>query len=388
MRCLELVDDIVLAKDEIFWKKKYFLISEKRGKYLKLTEEQYKFYDKVIQSCCSDFNEVELEEAIKKYSNEKISLKQLKETLKKYNLLKEPTVKEQKCTVELEFSSRKVCEINLYNIQIKYERGLKYLWNIIKLISNTLILLATVIFLKNLQDGIVGFKNTEVYITDINYIFLGVGLFLCVVLHEIGHLLSANNNGIKWKNINFALRWGISFVYYVKYKNFYAHSSKEKLYTILSGVYMNFVQVCMCYIIYYYYDIPEAKFLMIVNILSITNNLLPKGTCDGYHALCILTGLEGIRWKMLKLIAKILKDSKYILKIIKDKTSLLLIVYFVFSYTLSLYACYKFFLYICDYLLLISNYWARNISILFVGFIIFATVMSNVVKLIRSIKRM
>ena len=48
MRCLELVDDIVLAKDEIFGKKKYFLISEKRGKYLKLTEEQYENPDSCV----------------------------------------------------------------------------------------------------------------------------------------------------------------------------------------------------------------------------------------------------------------------------------------------------------------------------------------------------
>lgn len=388
MSCLEVVDDIVLSRDEFFGKKKYFLISEKRGKYLKLTEEQYKFYDKIFQCCRNDCNEMELEKIVKEYSNEKISLKQLKETLKKYNLLKDPVVNEQKCTVELEFSSRKVCDICLNNIQIKYGKGLRFLWNVIKILSNILILIAVAFFLRNLHDGIIGFNNTEIYISDINYIFLGTGLLLCVFLHEIGHLLSANYNGIEWKNINFALRWGVSLVYYVKYKNFYAHPSKAKLYTILAGVYMNFVQVCIYYIIYCYCNIPEAKFLIVVNALSISNNLLPKGTCDGYHALCILTGLEGVRWKMLKLIAKILKNPKQIITIIKDRTSLLLILYFILSYSLSLYACYNFFLYICDYLVLISNYWIRNISILFVGFIILATVMSNVIKLVRSIKRM
>ena len=184
------------------------------------------------------------------------------------------------------------------------------------------------------------------------------------------------------------MRWGINFVYYIKYRNFYANSSANKLKVILAGVFMNFVQACFYYSCFVYFERIEFGVLLVVNILGIINNLLPKGASDGYHAFGIITGLEGIRWKMLKTISILLNNPKRIKEVLKDYSNLLLMGYFIGSYAVSLWGCYKVLISTNNYLEMIGNSKLAMYLVYGTSLFIILSVLSNICKLYKNVKGM
>ncbi|RDY31929.1 M50 family metallopeptidase [Lachnotalea glycerini] len=386
-----IVDDIIITDDKFCGKYKYFMISESRGKYIKLRKSQYEFYKNLIP-CFLETTDIEkLESAVQKYSQGKISLENISQTFQKHNLLRE-SVEERKGTVEVEFSSIKVCEIPLTQFQKEHKKLLRIMWNMMCLIS-ALSIVGCVVLLFLRHNGLLGMiestqNNSWRDILNMNIPLLLLGMFWCIAGHEIGHLLTADHYEMEWKNINFALRWGISLVYYVKYKNFYAHPSKVKLKIILAGTAMNMIQACVYFSLYLIFPSVESVVLLTINLLSTLNNILPKGTSDGYHAFCILAGLEGIRWKMLKLISEIIKYPSNFIKLFRNRENILLLLYFGCSYFISLFSCYKLLISSNNYLSVLNEDVIRNVCIW--GFTIYVCfgVCYSLNKLIRNLKGM
>ena len=388
------VDDIVVTEDYFMKKHKYFMVSDSRGKYIKLTPNQYNFYKTMIPWFLKTDDETKLKEVLSEYTNGAIAFEALKKSLQEHNLLREATA-ERKGTVEAEFTSNRLCEIPLDKFQKKYAKGLNMCWYLLVIVALLSVIAATAIGVRYVQvnHGFSFLRNENTKLTwdnieNINLWIILIGGFLCIFGHEIGHLLSAVHYGIEWKTITIALRWGISLVYYVKYKNFYAHKSRNKLIVILSGVIMNLTMANLFFLLYVNSPHIEYAFIILINLLGMLNNLLPKGTSDGYHAFCTIIGIEGIRWKMLKNISNVMKNPGKISQYCKQKESVVLFAYFIVSYGISLYGCYKIILSAGEWFLLLESNEIRNYARYGFTSLVCLGVIGNLIKLFKNVKEM
>ena len=320
-----IVNDIKVTEDVFMKKRKFFLMSDSRGKYMRLTEPQYRFFSAVIPLLLETDDEDELSRRLMEETDGNVGLEQIKTVFGKYNLLS-ASCEERKGTVEAEFTSNKVCEIPLGRIQRKAGKFFSFLF---MLLTVSFVLLAVftaagVAVRAYSGERLIQLRELTSYgmFLEMDLLIILPGLAMCIIGHELGHLLTAHKAGIEWKSITFALRWGISAVYYVKYRDFYNNSSRNKLAVILAGVTMNLL-------------------MSMIYIIGIFKNIMPSGTSDGYLACCIITGMEGIRWKMLKRISLILNNPREIMTVLRDRESRFLIMYFAASYSVSIFGFYR-----------------------------------------------
>lgn len=386
-----IVEDVCLTDDYFLNKHKYFLSSESRGKYFKLNKTQYDFFYSLIPVLKNTDDREEIEKFLMETSNGNMGISQLDKILKRYNIFFE-SFEERKGSVEAEFTSNKLFELSLEGLQKKGKTLLNILWWILLFVSMISILGMTVLWLGEVTNlSFIDFRRTaSCYKTDgtYNWLLLIIGTIMCIVVHELGHLLSANHFGIEYKSITVALKWGISPIYYIRYKNFYHHPSLHKLISILSGVWMNLFKVSVYYIVGSFIPMRELDYLILMNLMGILNNILPKGTSDGYHAFCILIGIEGIRWKMLRRVSLMLNCKDKRNEIIKDRETRLLILYFFTSYGISIYGCFNIFKAVLSYLTVFDNKILEIGLQILVGIIIFLGLSLNIVKLKNNVKRM
>lgn len=80
---------------------------------------------------------------------------------------------------------------------------------------------------------------------------------------------------------------------------------------------------------------------MFLNVGIIVSSIFPLGSSDGYHVFAIVAGVEGMRWKIIKSMSRIIKEPKYYFLFIKDKTNQLLLIYFVITYSVGIAGCYN-----------------------------------------------
>lgn len=385
-----IVDDIIVTEDVFLKKKKYFLSSESRGKYIKLTEEQYYLFSKVVPIMLSCDDEEKIEEKFFLETGQKIETAKISQVLERHNLLNE-SHQERKGTVEAEFTSNKVCELKLDRFQERFRNVFSLLW---WFLAVTFILLlgavAAGIYIRytNGKD-LISLKQMDSLgiFLKMDPLILSIGLIMCIVGHEAGHLLTAHYAGIKWKSITIALKWGISAMYYVKYYNFYNNSSRKKLAVILSGASMNLYMSMILLLLDWYAPHTEFEVIMFVNLLGILKNLLPKGTSDGYHAFCIVAGIEGVRWKMLKSISLILNKPREIAVLLKSKENIILFMYFILSYSVSVIGFYKIIMNMVG-AVTANSIVGKLFIVIGITLIIFFGFARNIIKLFKNIKRM
>lgn len=387
---ITVVDDIIVYQDKFLGKVKYFMVSESRGKYIKLTKVQYEFFKDIIPLCIQAKQTKEVETYLRQTTSN-CSVDKLYKIFQKYNLLLEEK-QERKNSVELEFTSTKLFQVTLDRFQEKHQRLLKFAWIMLLIISICTVLATGILFYIN-KAGLLEQLDQVQYnsykdMLSMNTIFLLIGFIWSIMCHELGHLLTANHYGMKWKNINVGLRWGVNFVYYVKYKNFYAHSSVIKLKIILAGVLMNLIQVFFYLSWYLINPSIEVLVLLTINLFGILSNINPNGTGDGYHAFCIIAGLEGIRWKMLHVVSEIIKSPRKIKTIYQSKLNIGLLLYFVISYIVSVYTCFKVLTKYGDYFSVINNEKVRYILFSLVVCYFCLGITLNIYKLIKNLKGM
>ena len=283
-------------------------------------------------------------------------------------------------------------ELSLFSLQQKLKTILNVLWWITLIFTSLLIVSAIILHGNAIYQEYISKKvyNQKVIIdwTKINVWMILFGGIFSIVGHEIGHLLSANHYGIEWKSITIALKWGISPVYYIRYKNFYMHESWKKIIVILSGIWMNIAMIATYFILYTFKPGVELLFLITVNVMNIISNILPKGTSDGYHFFSTLIGIEGIRWKMLKKISEMLNNPKQVLNLLKDNITKLLFIYFVTSYGVSIYGCFRILNSLLNNISFLEDTNLRMLLSVLVTLVILLGFILNFFKLFKSVKRM
>lgn len=383
------VDDLQIYHETFLGKKKYFMVSEKRQKYLRLNESQYEFFT-ILKSCFDGKHTArEFGEKINSFGKGDISVESAIETMYKHNLLKEQ-YEEIKPKVELELSSKKVCEIDLGQLQEKYALGLKALDVMINVLGVMAILFTLYLMIFNMPliriviEGTGNFSWKNVSPKD--FVFIAILSLLAVPIHEFGHLLAANRYNVRWKTFTFALKWGVNPVYYIKYYNFYTNTSKNKILILLSGVYYNLLQACVFFILLIAVGDWRFAVLSIINLGCIVSCMMPSGTSDGYHVMSLFLGIEGIRWKMLSLVSSIIKQPSTIVDVFKSKENVGLFIYFIVSYGIGIYGCYALMLTLLDYLHIFSAD-KLIISIVLVIWLV-ASVGTSIVKFGNNLKKL
>lgn len=386
-----IVNDIKVTEDVFMKKRKFFLMSDSRGKYMRLTEPQYRFFSAVIPLLLETDDEDELSRRLMEETDGNVGLEQIKTVFGKYNLLS-ASCEERKGTVEAEFTSNKVCEIPLGRIQRKAGKFFSFLF---MMLTVSFVLLAVftaagVAVRAYSGERLIQLRELTSYgmFLEMDLLIILPGLAMCIIGHELGHLLTAHKAGIEWKSITFALRWGISAVYYVKYRDFYNNSSRNKLAVILAGVTMNLLMSMIYIILDWYMPRTEFEILIFINLIGIFKNIMPSGTSDGYLACCIITGMEGIRWKMLKRISLILNNPREIMTVLRDRESRFLIMYFAASYSVSIFGFYRIIRSMLGMLTANGDPLSSAGIIAAVAALVIFGFIGNIIKLYKKVKRM
>lgn len=335
-----IVDDIRVSKDKFCGKVKYFMASEKKEQFFKLNEVQYNFFAEFLPYALEEHNTTKLEEKCRIISNGKISLQTIIKMLYRYNLF-ENGEREIKSKVTIDYNSRKFVEVKLDRLN-RYQKQWKILFYIMLTISFVMIgasIIEMIFYHDNIYKIINGIKFSmdTIGLKSIVAVIIIVGL--SVILHEMGHLLTAQVLGIEWKSISVSFVWGLNPIFYVRYKNFCIHKSKNKVKVLLMGIFINFIQV----LVYIQLSLISRNGIfvlgIILNVGCIINSILPLGTSDGYQTLAIVLGLEGARWKALTMIGQVFKRPKEVKSIINKKEDLIFIIYIIIAYIIGIFGC-------------------------------------------------
>lgn len=118
------VSDLKIYQERFLGKDKFFMVSEQREKYLKLSRMQYEFYKQIMVFMDGKHTEQDLDEKLHVMTAGKMNAEQLINTMYRSNLL-EKQYEEPNSKVELELSSTKVCEIPLKAFQEKNSKAIK-----------------------------------------------------------------------------------------------------------------------------------------------------------------------------------------------------------------------------------------------------------------------
>lgn len=384
----KVVEDLILYEDKFLGKEKFFLITDERGKYIKLTKNQFEFYKLILPYLDGNFTVEEFQNILAEYSNNTIHADNILQVLYKNNLLEEKR-EDSKSKVELELSSQKVIEKSLKDFEEKHSKAISILDIFFRLAAVVIIIIALILVCFNgalikevyAQTKIFSWSNVKPF----DFIFIALFSVLAIPIHELGHLLCAHRLGVKWKSFTFALRWGISPVYYIKYYQFYSNKSKVKIKILLSGIYMNFVQACLFFILLVFtYDWKMAV-LAILNLGMVVSCIFPSGTSDGYHVMSMVLDLEGIRWKMIQSVSKVVKNPKEFFTLIKQREQVILFLYFGISYTMGILGSIILLSTIIDYLHIFSA--DKFIAVIIVFVCGIASLLFNIIRFVSNLKK-
>ncbi len=341
--------DSQLFHEKFLWNEKYFLSSDKKERYLKLTKEQFEFYTILLPYLDGTRDKKSVEYDLRKVYGKDINIDGALRVLVKYNLL-DNISKDETSRVEMDLSSNKIKEISMIEFQEKNKKILTIFFYLVLILSLICISVGSYyLFMYKMgigEDYI--FRNNNFKLKDIslqNLLLITIFGIASLVIHECGHILMAIKLDVKIKSINFVLKLGVIPAFYVKYKNLYAVNSKKKILILLSGVFMNLVQASIFWMLMCNTQSWVYGAIMTINLMNIITNLSPISTSDGYHVISILFGLEGLRWNMLKEVGRIIKRKKKNI----DKKSIFFIFYFLISYGLTIKCAYDLVMMILEY---------------------------------------
>lgn len=346
------VDDLCFSKDKFRGKEKFFMASDQRSEYLKISKNMYGLLTKLLPEI-KDRNQQEAEMICLQLSDGTINLKQVGDILAKYNLLEIPT-KEVKSKVVFDLNSRKLIEVPLEQVQSKHLKLFNWLYCLGKYFTYALLIcaVANLIFnYSNFYEIFIinnGFSWSNLRISSFLMIFM-ISI-LGLIIHEMGHLFMATHCDIKWKSITVALIWGVSPVFYIRYKNLCIYPTMIKIKVLFAGIYMNIVQAALFYLLFVYTRNWLMAIGIFINLMLALNCFLPSGANDGYSIITMFLGIEGMFWKAFSLLQQIVKSPRMILKLLKNREGVISVAYIIVSYVLGVIGCVYLFQSVIQYL--------------------------------------
>lgn len=332
---LKLQDDIILYEDPGITTKKYFLLSENRSVNIKLDKKKFDYLNLVIPYLDKNYTKRLIEEELYRITGESVDITQAIDYLNKTGLTIDS---EKKVLDKLEFvySAKQILMLPLDKVQDRYKTVMKWFFIIVMVISVAIIVYGSILVIGNWK--IIGeiFLESKDFtwslLTIKEMLIIYILGFLSVAIHELGHLLTANYFGIKLRSFNISLIMGISPIAYVRYKNYYANPSRNKVITLLAGAFFNLVLGCLFWILANKYEELKYIVLMFINFGMAFSTLSVLGVTDGYYIITILLNIEGMRWNMLKTVGDFLNGKKTLKSLFSNKKIIVLSSYFLISY--------------------------------------------------------
>lgn len=349
---LKTVDDLRFFKDCFRGKEKFFMASEMRSQYLKVSKSVFEFFSTLLPQIegkgRSEANDICLQ-----LSKGKANLNKVEAILANYNLLEMPT-KEVKSKVVFDLNSNKLLEIPLDNLQSRNMLLINRAYIFLKYITY-LILVFTGI---NLILNYLNFAEIFVINNEFSWENIRISTFFIIIaisvigllIHEMGHLLMASHCGVRWKSFTLALIWGVSPVFYIRYKALCVYPTVSKIKILFAGIYMNIIQASVYYILFIYTHNWIMAIGIFINLMLALNCFLPSGANDGYSIMTLFLGIEGMFWKALKLLQHLIKDPSKWRQTLRNKEGVISIVYIITSYVLGVIGCVYLFDSVISYL--------------------------------------
>lgn len=340
---IQKVDDLILCIDRGFTKKKYFLLCDSRQVYIKLEEGHYRILDKLLPFLDGNYKISQIKQNLGSEGMDEGILDKAIEFLKKKGLLVGEEV-QITTKVEIELTSRKVFEVSLQKYFEKHTLMYKIICGILFVLTLAVVIYGMLfgiftwdIFMDSLQGADSFVWNSAALAEAVIVITCFI---LSTVIHEVGHIVTSIAMGIRPKSFTLQLKMGIIPVFYIRYVNYYSLSSLRKIMISLGGIWMNLLQMLLCWILLHYYNSWVLAALLVYNVGMCLSCFTLFGTSDGYFVIATLLNLEGVRWRMLKVVSGILyrkEPAKYYLKDIKNY---LYVIYFILSYGLTFISLY------------------------------------------------
>ncbi len=309
---LKIVNDVVLYKDEIVGRHKYFMFSEKKNKYLKITHQQYKLFQFLVPYFNGKYTEEQLTEQVKIDIGKTVNIHNVVNIIEKYGLW-EKSKRDEISKIELELYGYKVKKFYLESIQKKHQTCFRAIYISMFCLFIFLLVWNVLIFYKN---GFLFSRFNRMQKVDWNYvsimkfIFILLLSYFSILGHELGHFCASSYYNVKVKSVTFLLKFGLIPVFYVRYKDLYKTRSWTKIKILLAGVTMNIVQIEVFSILYYYTSDWEYFILLIINVSAVASNLSPLSLSDGYHIATTLFNMEGFRWNIIIKMGLVLNGKK------------------------------------------------------------------------------
>lgn len=381
-------DDLILCIDPGVTKEKYFLLCESKQTYIKLEKNHYFIMERLFPLLDGHYEVQQIKQEMYSEGIGPIIVDKSLEFLGQKGLLKGSTVQTYS-KVEIEMSSRKLLEFELENYFGRHSKFYKALYWVLVFITIALVMYGTVfggfvygLFLDSFR-GADNFSWSQGKIFDI--VIVCICFVISTFTHEMGHIISAISMGIKPKSFTLLLRMGVIPVFYIRYKDYYSTTSLKKIMISFGGIWINIVQMLICWILLKYYDHWVVAALLVYNAGICISCFTLFGTSDGYYIISTLFNLEGFRWNMLKTIGAVLykKGSyKYHLKEIKNY---IYVVYFIISYGLTFMSLYTIGIMIVSFINF--DYVNSGIITMTVFVIIILNAIGPIRKLFRSLKK-
>ncbi|ADI28152.1 M50 family metallopeptidase [Geobacillus sp. C56-T3] len=183
--------------------------------------------------------------------------------------------------------------------------------------SALIITMGLIVFLKNISQITDGFFRDFVFF---DFITFYIATILVIFLYELGHGIACKYFGGKVEEIGFLLIFFSPALYCDVSGIWSFKDKKQKIITLIAGVYVQLIIFSLCSIIYdlYFGQSTWLATFILWNVLMIFFNILPFVKLDGYWILSNIVEIPNLYEKSLKLALgrgeEVLFDEREILK--------------------------------------------------------------------------
>ena len=168
--------------------------------------------------------------------------------------------------------------------------------------------------------------------TTTDWLIWAILLILILILHELGHTVSAQKFNVKVHELGFGI-YSIFPVFYVDLGESWKLKIEKRTVINFSGIFIQLILGCLFYTLYFHYNKPIFIHIFHTNFLIIILNLNPFLKFDGYWIVSDLLNEKNLMEKSNNILKEIVAFKK-----VKEKR--VLIFYSLFRLTFLIWLVY------------------------------------------------
>jgi putative peptide zinc metalloprotease protein len=146
------------------------------------------------------------------------------------------------------------------------------------------------------------FDDFKLLYANIGIIDYLIALFLTIIIHEYGHIVTAYYRNIK--NLNIYLGFFIIFpTFYTKMNDLVTKSFRQRLLVNFGGIYFQMTSFVVFYIIFLFYNSEFIQLFLSIDLIIILINIIPFYFTDGYWLYADFFEIENLNAKSSTLLS-------------------------------------------------------------------------------------